>query len=120
MRVEELAAPQQWIGRHQRRLEDDRFLRGAATFIDDLAPSRLCHMAVARSPYGHANVLRINAAAARRAAGVLAVITSDDLAGRIHALPIDGAGATVAQVSLPPLAVRRVRFAGQPVAAVIC
>jgi carbon-monoxide dehydrogenase large subunit len=119
MRVEELAAPQQWIGRHQRRLEDDRFIRGAATFIDDLAPSRLCHMAVARSPYGHANVLRINAAAARRAAGVLAVITSDDLAGRIHALPIDGAGATVAQVSLPPLAVRRVRFAGQPVAAVI-
>jgi aerobic carbon-monoxide dehydrogenase large subunit len=120
VRAHEPATPDlRWIGRPHRRVEDDRFLRGHATFIDDVAPARLCHMVVARSPHGHARVARVNAAAARRASGVLAVITSDEIAGRVHPLPIDGAGATVAQIPLPPLAVGRVRFVGQPVAVVV-
>jgi CO/xanthine dehydrogenase Mo-binding subunit len=67
--------------------------------------------AVLRSPWPHARLLEVDAGAARRLPGVLAVLTAADLADLDHRFG-------QALRDQPVLAVERVRFAGEPVAAV--
>jgi aerobic carbon-monoxide dehydrogenase large subunit len=108
-----------WVGRPLRRREDEALLRGRGSYVDNLAPAGTVHMVAVRSPVAHARLVGVDAAAARRAPGVLAVLTGGDLAGlvgRMPLLPIEGA--EVAGVPVPLLADGRVRFAGEPVAVV--
>ena len=107
------------IGRNLLRLEDDPLLRGLARFIDDLKPEGLLHVALLRSPFASARINTVDAEAARRAPGVVAVFTGADLAGtcapmRVH-LTTPGAIAP----DRPIIAVDRVRFVGEIVAAVV-
>jgi carbon-monoxide dehydrogenase large subunit len=62
------------------RVEDDRLLRGAGRYVDDLAPDAL-HVAVLRSPHAHARILDIDVEAVLDCDGVHAVWTYDDLTG---------------------------------------
>jgi carbon-monoxide dehydrogenase large subunit len=108
-----------WVGRPLRRREDEALLRGRGSYVDNLAPAGTVHMVVVRSPVAHARLTAVEVEAARRAPGVLAVLTGADLAGlvgRMPLLPIEGA--EVADVPIPLLAAGRVRFAGEPVAVV--
>jgi carbon-monoxide dehydrogenase large subunit len=75
-------------------------------------------MLVLRSPYGHARIESIETEAARRAAGVVAVITGRDLVGKLA--PLEGLRLPGMQV-VPrlPLAVDRARYVGDPVAVVL-
>jgi aerobic carbon-monoxide dehydrogenase large subunit len=68
------------IGDAPRRREDRRFLTGRGQYLDDLKFDNLAHAVVLRSPYAHALIERIDAAAARAAPGVLAVLTAADAA----------------------------------------
>ena len=110
------AAPTGWVGRPLKRLEDPRFLRGRATYIDDLRFPGMLHVAMLRSPHAHARVVRLDASAAAALPGVAAVLTGEDVARVIPPLspliPIPNPPRTY------PLAVGRVRYAGEPVAAV--
>jgi aerobic carbon-monoxide dehydrogenase large subunit len=108
-----------WVGRPLRRREDEAILRGRATYVDNLAPPGTVHMVAVRSPVAHARVAAVEVAAARRAPGVLAVLTGADLAGRVGPMPVNAIeGATIAHAPVPLLAGGRVRFAGEPVAVV--
>lgn len=49
-------APARYIGRPVPRLEDDRLLRGAGRFTDDLQPARAAWCAFVRSPHAHARI----------------------------------------------------------------
>ena len=42
------------IGHSVKRVEDDRFIRGAGNYIDDIHLPGMLHMAILRSPYAHA------------------------------------------------------------------
>jgi carbon-monoxide dehydrogenase large subunit len=113
---------QAWTGQEIRRVEDVRLLTGAGRFVDDLvlpeAP-RMLHLVAVRSPVAHARVRGIDVTAARAAPGVRAVLTRADLAG-LGSLPImKENGVQAADVPIPVLAGDRVRFAGEPVAAVV-
>src|SRR5215813_4793450 len=70
------------IGQSVRRFEDSRLVRGGGRFHDDVNLPGQAHALVVRSVHAHARILSIDASAARRAPGVLAVYTADDL---IHA-----------------------------------
>jgi aerobic carbon-monoxide dehydrogenase large subunit len=108
-----------WVGRPVRRLEDPAILRGEGAYVDNLRLPGMAQMVAVRSPLAHARLVGVDTAAARRAPGVLAVLTGDDLVGlvgRMPLLPIEGA--EVADVPIPLLATGRVRFAGEPVAVV--
>ncbi len=112
------------IGQPAPRIEDGRLLRGAARFGDDLAADGALHMVLLRSPHAHAEILSIDATAARGMPGVAGVLTGADLvATGIGPLP-GGPRTKRADGSVsagPPrhaLAVDRVRFVGEPVAAV--
>jgi carbon-monoxide dehydrogenase large subunit len=115
------APPGRWIGHPLRRLEDGRYLRGQARYIADLALPGMVHMVVVRSPYAHARLEAISLDRAWRAPGVLAVVTGRDLEGRVQPLPVEAReGAQIARAARHPLlATDRVRYVGQPVAAVV-
>ncbi|MEA2809668.1 MAG: aerobic carbon-monoxide dehydrogenase large subunit, partial [Rhodospirillaceae bacterium] len=68
------------IGDSPRRREDTRFITGGGAYLDDLRFDRPAHAVVLRSPHAHARVHAIDVAAARRAPGVLAVLTAADAA----------------------------------------
>jgi carbon-monoxide dehydrogenase large subunit len=117
-------------GQPVRRKEDPRLLTGRGHFIADRIVAGECHAVVLRSPHAHARIRALDAASAREAPGVVAVLTGADLAadgiGGIRsdfALPFfpprDGAPFPVVHPHFPPLAVERVRFVGEGVALVL-
>jgi carbon-monoxide dehydrogenase large subunit len=68
------------MGEKVRRVEDDRLLRGAGRYVDDLAPGAL-EVAVLRSPHAHARIKGIDVDPVLDVEGVLAVYTYEDLTG---------------------------------------
>jgi aerobic carbon-monoxide dehydrogenase large subunit len=102
------------IGHSVRRVEDDRLIRGAGTFIDDIKLPRMLHMAILRSPFAHAKINGIDASRAQALPGVIAVVTGELMAQHNLAWMPTMSGDTQAV-----LVTDKVRFQGQEVAAVI-
>jgi carbon-monoxide dehydrogenase large subunit len=115
------AGPSAWPG----RIEDDALLRGAGRFGDDGKPEGTLAAYFVRSPHAFANIEHIDVAAAKRAPGVVAVLTAADFAeAHYHSIshphPIPGRGGKVAVAPhRPSLASSRVLHVGEPVAMVI-
>ncbi len=106
------------IGQPLRRREDLPLVRGRGRYVDDLDLPGLAHVAFVRSHHARARIEDIRFPAG--AAGLLCVLTAEDLAGRVRPLPVIGPeGAELADLPHPILAAGEVRYAGQPVAAVI-
>jgi 2-furoyl-CoA dehydrogenase large subunit len=105
-----------WVGSPVPRKEDARLTTGRGLYLDDIARPGLLHAAMLRSPHAHARIVAIDATAAARLPGVRAVLTGADAAATSR--PIRPLIPT--PVPLPDwcLAVERVRYAGEPVAAV--
>lgn len=112
-------------GQPVKRLEDLRLITGKGKFIDDRPADGALWLYVLRSPHAHAKIKSIDTKAASEMPGVAAVYTGADLIrddiGSIPTLAIfkrpDGSA-----MAVPPrrlLAHEVVRFAGEPVAAVV-
>jgi len=113
------------FGDSLRRIEDCRLLAGRGVFVGDISAPRQVHMAVLRSPHAHAEIVAMDITEAAAMPGVLAVVTHADLAAdAIATLPTKGnvVSSDGRRQALPPyplLARDRVRFVGQPVAAIV-
>src|SRR5262245_43733566 len=107
------------VGHPVARLEDERLLRGGSRYVSDLmATADALRVKVLRSPHAHARLLAVDATVARTLPGVVAVLTAADLAG-IGDLPCDWVAPGMAVVPRHPVLAReRVRYAGEPIAAV--
>ena len=106
------------VGRSVPRLEDRPLLTGRGRFVADISFPRQLHMRIVRSPYAHAVLRAVDITAAREAAGVVAVWTGADIA---ELPPIDfrdPAGEALRPYRQPLLAQDRLRYVGEPVAAV--
>jgi carbon-monoxide dehydrogenase large subunit len=77
------------------------------------------HAALVRSPYAHANIRRIDPSAALQRSGVLTVVTGQDLIDHYEPLPVAGPEESAQLHQHYALSVNRVRYVGEPVAAVI-
>lgn len=99
------------VGTPMRRVDGVEKVTGAARFAGDLVVPGMLYGRVLRSPVPHARIARLDASVAERMPGVQAVLTGGDLAGTDpfygHAIK-----------DRPIVALDRVRFAGEPVAAV--
>src|SRR6201996_5604484 len=107
-----------FIGQSARRPEDQRFLTGRGTFVDDVNDAGQAWAYVVRSPHAHATIDRIDTSAAT---GALGIYTYEDIAD-LGLMPCATQVATVAPMIVPPrpaLANGRVRFVGDPVAFVV-
>ena len=113
------------IGHSLARFEDRDLLLGRGRFIDDINLPGQVHAAFVRSVHAHARVVSIEAGAARKQAGVLAVLTGAELEAdgigplheRVNYPGRDGAAAV--NPPRPALARDRVRHIGEAVAMVV-
>ena len=85
---------------------------GTATYASDITLERMAWAKLLRSPFAHAKILSIDVSEAKRQPGVIDVLTGNEL-GPLH--PYYGH----AVKDHPLLAIGKVRFVGEPVAAVI-
>jgi CO/xanthine dehydrogenase Mo-binding subunit len=99
------------IGQPVPRRDAAEKLRGKAQFAGDIVVPRMLHGKVLRSPLPHARIVAIDASAAEAMPGVVCVLTAADL-GDLD--PYWGHAIR----DRPIVAIDRVRFAGEPVAAV--
>jgi len=102
------------VGDSIKRKEDERFLKGKGTYVDDISLPGMLHMAILRSPYAHARIRGIVTDKAQAVKGVVAVVTGALMAEHKLAWMPTLSGDTQAV-----LATDKVRFQGQEVAAVI-
>jgi carbon-monoxide dehydrogenase large subunit len=102
-----------YVGKDVPRIEDATLLMGRAEFTDNLAFPGMLHAAVLQSPHPHARIKRIDTSKAEALKGVVAVITgaeAKEWSDPVPGMPGGWAGHA--------LAVDKVRFAGDPVAAI--
>jgi CO/xanthine dehydrogenase Mo-binding subunit len=107
-----------YIGQSVPRLEDPPLVRGRGRFAGDISFPHQLHMRVARSPVAHGRIVAIDTAAARATPGVVAVWIAADIA---DVPPIDFREGRIERLEpyrQPVLAIERVRYVGEPVAAV--
>src|SRR5215216_8133517 len=107
------------IGARVKRKEDPRLITGAGAYVGDLKLPGMHHVVFVRSPYAHARIRGIDADAARRRPGVVAVLTGAEAAE--HARPLRPYLKLPAFKSCgqPCLATDKVRLVGEAVAAVV-
>ena len=103
-----------YVGQPTPRKEDARHLAGRGQFLDDL-PFAGGHMAILRSPHPHARILSVDTTRAIAHPGVLAVITGKDIQAETKPVVARSITAPVVQYVM---AVDKVRWTGEPVAAV--
>ncbi|WP_419845548.1 xanthine dehydrogenase family protein molybdopterin-binding subunit [Candidatus Poriferisocius sp.] len=102
------------LGNEVRRVEDPRMLTDGGTYVADIPLEGAAHVAFVRSPIAHARLLSVEVSEAQGMPGVLDVVTGDDL-DLAPRPPMAGDTA----MSRPLLAVGKVRFVGEAVAAVV-
>ena len=106
------------VGRSVPRLEDRPLVTGRGRFAADVGFEHMLHMRVVRSAHAHGRIMPIDAGAARALPGVVAVWTFADVA---DIPPIDFRLTRIeglAPYRQTVLARERVRYVGEPVAAV--
>ncbi len=112
-----------YIGAQVKRKEDPRLVTGSSTYVDDLRPPRTAHMAIVRSIYAHARIVRVDIAAALAHPGVIAVYTGEDFRALCGPLPERGDAVPGMTGFVPPavwpVAAERVRYVGEAVAIVV-
>src|SRR5947207_15471 len=99
------------IGAPRRRVDGRAKVTGQTRFADDLMLPRMVHCRLLRSTVPHARILRVDASRALAHPGVHLVLTGADFPISYGILPVSQ--------DEHALAVDRVRFVGDPVAAVI-
>jgi carbon-monoxide dehydrogenase large subunit len=107
-----------WIGQSVQRLEDGPLVRGRGRFVGDIAFPHQLHMRVVRSGHAHGKIVSVDVEAARSVPGVVAVWTAADIP---DIPPVDFREGRIEKLEpyrQPVLATERVRYVGDPVAAV--
>src|SRR5258708_6410090 len=109
------------LGSPIKRREDPRLITGQATYVDDIKIPGMLHMAVLRSPYGHATITSIDTSTAWQHPGVVAVYKGEDRKGVVGNIAIAVPLGKIAEGmgNRGALADGKVRFYGDPVAVVI-
>src|SRR5437868_14357755 len=106
------------LGRSVPRLEDAPLVRGQGQFVGDIAFPHQLHMRVVRSPYAHALLRAVDVAVALAAPGVVSVWAAADIADLPPIDFRDPANEALRPYRQPLLARDRLRYVGEPVAAV--
>ena len=99
------------IGLPRRRVDGRAKVTGQTKFADDIALPRMLHCKLLRSPVPHARIVRIDTSRALARPGVHLVLTGRDFPIAYGILPVSQ--------DEHALATDRVRFVGDPVAAVV-
>ncbi len=123
-----------YVGASVRRKEDPRLITGSSTYVDDIKLSGMTHAVFVRSSYAHAKIKGIDKSAALAMPGVIDVMDGEELRSILKDFyGIEPAGDTALEVydkevvehgdiyvpKVQPLAIGKVRYIGDPIAAVV-
>ncbi|HXG50894.1 MAG TPA: xanthine dehydrogenase family protein molybdopterin-binding subunit [candidate division Zixibacteria bacterium] len=100
------------VGKSAHRVDSIEKVTGKAIYTGDIELPGMAYAKILRSPVAHAKLVRVDAARAYDVPGVIAVLTRDDLGGLNYRY-----GATYKDQCI--VAVDKVRYVGDPVAAVL-
>src|SRR6201989_1621717 len=115
-----LDRPNSYIGRAVPRPNIARLTQGRAQYVSDVTLPRMAHVAFVRSPHAHAKINNIDATDAKKAPGVIAVVTGAELSKVIT--PWVGVLTHLKGIKSAPqhaIAVDRACWAGEAVCAVV-
>lgn len=102
-----------FVGKEVTRVEDASLVTGKAEFIDNMVLPGMLHTAILRTPFAHARITKIDTSAAEALPGVIAVVTGEDAKRWTNLTPtVPENWGTLC------LATEKVRFVGEPVAAI--
>jgi carbon-monoxide dehydrogenase large subunit len=115
------------MGAEVKRKEDPRLVTGTSAYVGDITVPGMQYVAFVRSPHAHAKIGRIDASRATARPGVFRVVTGQDLKAHCQPIPLGGpsaeggGGGTDTSVGRKhyPLSIGKVRYVGEPVAAVL-
>jgi carbon-monoxide dehydrogenase large subunit len=112
------------IGQPVRRVEDQRFITGRGSFVDDITLPHQCYGVMLMSTHAHARIAGIDTSKAAAAPGVLCVLTGKDAAADgigtlMVPMPEDVGGPKGYRARRPLLAADKVRAVGDRVAFVV-
>jgi carbon-monoxide dehydrogenase large subunit len=105
------------LGNRVLRKEDPKFLTSGGTYVDDVRIEGAAALCYVRSPFAHARIEETDTDEARRAPGVIDVVTAADL--DVGPLPPEVPGMLNERMARPLLADGVVRFVGEAVVAVV-
>jgi len=107
-----------WVGQPIQRKEEDRLVRGKGIFVDDQKLTGMLHICFVRSTYAHAKIKSVDVSKAAALSGVVCTLTGKEVKGLVQ--PFIEIGPDVGQkIADYPMAIDRVVFQGEPVAAVV-
>ena len=104
------ARPYRVIGTPRPKVDAYAKVTGRALYADDIMLPRMLHGRLLRSPHPHARILSIDTRRALELPGVVAILTGEDLPQKFGILP--------SSQDEYALAIDKVRYVGDPVAAV--
>jgi aerobic carbon-monoxide dehydrogenase large subunit len=107
------------VGAKVKRREDPRLIRGVGHYLDDINLPNTLHVAILRSPYAHARIKNIETSEARQCPGVITIVTGAEIKDQIGSLPTSGGNETLRVPKHYVLAVDKVCYVGEGVAAVV-
>lgn len=99
-------------GTNAHRVDGIEKVTGKALYTSDIQLPGMAHARILRSPVAHARLVKVDAAKAKELPGVIATLTRDDIQGLNYKY-----GATYKDQSI--IAVDKVRYVGDPIAAVL-
>jgi 4-hydroxybenzoyl-CoA reductase subunit alpha len=103
-------SPYKVVGQPLPKVDAYATVTGRAVYADDIMLPRMIYGRLLRSPHAHARLLSIDTSRALALPGVLAIITGEDLPQKFGILP--------SSQDEHALAIDKVRYVGDPVAAV--
>ena len=115
-----LDRPNSYIGKTVPRPNLERLMQGRGLYVSDVELPRMAHVVFLRSPHAHAEIIAIDASAAKRLPGVIAIVTGKELAAVIT--PWVGVLSHLKGLKSAPqhaIAIDRACWQGEAVAAVV-
>jgi len=107
-----------WVGKSVHRKEDDRLIRGKGVFVDDYKMGGMLHLKLVRSPHAHAKILSVDVSGAEALPGVVCTLTGSEVAAMTQPF-IEIGPEPGGKIQDYCMAVKKVVFQGEPVAAVV-
>jgi carbon-monoxide dehydrogenase large subunit len=107
------------LGERIKRKEDPRLIQGRAHYVDDIKLDGMLHMAFVRSVHAHARIKKVDTATAKVLPGVVAVYTGHDIKGKLGLVPCAAGMEGLKIPDHPCMAMDKVCYVGEPIAAVV-
>lgn len=117
--AEQKSGAKRYIGQSVPRQPARRLVEGRGVYVDDILLPRLAHVAFLRSPHAHARIVSIDTSRAKSLPGVIRIATGADFKNVKRFAGVLAHFKGMKSAEAPVIAIDRVCWNGEPVAAVV-